>query len=375
MKNTRRSLLLVALLVGCRSQMYVPDDRPFIRPIEQITPTTEEKGVPGTVSSVRQALMQPPTWPSGSQGDLYVPAGTTMAGLLGRPYDFRNVEIHGTLQLEDGDGWLLLGVSGDFVLTGTIVGRDGRAPVLANPTTPSAVISESAPDGTQLEYTTGCGRGGSGGTAAKGTGRDAGGGDKCYGNGGGGGADGQGGEDGRPHRGGNGASAVWGGGGSATGRGGLGGTEFGADGAPGEAAYSHARYNGAYGGGGGGGRRGKAGQGVFIKVLGQFDSLQGTIDVSGQAGGAGGDGGLAKGGRFPMGGAGGGGGGGGFGGKVVIHCNDASKLGLVNRECGEGGTGGTRGISDRKGQPHIDGTPGQEGAPGQRGELVVVDDI
>ena len=356
--SRKLSLLIAVISLGLQSCAVsptsdgMPDTAQFFHLVHDQM-ATEEDQESGTASEVTTVLAG--GWPTGADGDLVIPLGQTVQFAPGTILDCNNIEVYGTLEMLPGDGWLIIGVAGNFVNKGRVLGKKGIGY--------GGVVTATAPDGTALTYQTGSGSGGDGGgtpgPAQKGRGGKGG-----FGNGGGGAANiKRHGQPGTAIRGGTGGTGSKGR--SRPGRGGRGARDYGANGADGESSLNVPLYICAWTGGGGGGRRGLSGQGIFIRVLGTYDSVGGTIDVSGQDGGSGGDGGRATGRtRCKQTGGGGGGGGGGFGGAIQVHHTGKYKPGIVMTEEGIGERGGRGG--DTAGRPSggLDGKDGRDGKPG-----------
>lgn len=301
-------------------------------------------------------------WPFGALGDLTITTGVTTTLAVDAIYDYNNITIQtgGKLRLRykagvDNSGLVVLGVHGNFDLSGTI--EMIYAPVIGGTATLGPLV---APDGYSLSYSVACGTGGDAGDIFGGSGAatgDVGGaGGSGNGTGTGGGADGDGGA---------GALGI---GGTADGFTGAGGVLYGGNGGTGQSRSGSATVIAS--GGGGGGALSWSGGGLYIKCAGTCSGT-GTVNVSGNAGGYGGDGGVANNLKITnpktaYGGGGGGGGAGAGGGKVVLRHKGSAPGWTYNVAGGAGGAGGLGGLANSTGI-HVDGDPGQSGTAGTNG--------
>ena len=258
-------------------------------------------------------------WPSGRDGPLMVVSGQTLTISANARRDYSSIDIErgGTLAIDEGAGWTMIGCAGDARV-------DGR--LLATLDAPRAGVGSNiegryrdvAPDGQALEYTIVQSRGGRGGN---------GGGKTVDGNGGGGGITATGCSDATSVNGGNGAPCE--------------------NRPPGAPVYGFAGAEVQGGGAGaGGGARGYHGTGIYFKILGRTLGY-GVIDSSGQRGGDGGG---------DVGGGGGGGGAGGSGGSVVVRYGTGAGVPLWQLVV----AGGPGGVALGSGGAD----PGQPGAAG-----------
>ena len=284
---------------------------------------------------------KPKSWPYGSKGVLNVSLGTVKI----KPdviHDYSGITIGtlGTLEIEAGSKWVVIGVNGNVKIDGKLVARRGKhaggTHNLAMPDT------KGQPGSASLPYKWPQNNGGGGGWCFQ-CGSP---GSQAYGNGGGGAAYTAAGKNATSTEAGDGASSY-----GTKGKPGAGAEGYGEAGMAGCKCGS-----GGTGTGGGGGFRGYHGHALFFQVRGNVTG-SGTIDVSGMDGNAGG----AAGPGYAQGGGGGGGGAGGSGGWVVFKVTGKVTLPLTNikRAGGKGGAGGaaTNGTS----KP---GNPGQGGTTG-----------
>lgn len=316
-------------------------------------------------------------WPSGKDGPLLVKTGEKITLQPGKTYDFQSITVQsgGTINISPGSDWVIIGSLGDVNIQGTIVGNEGIAD--------SGNFVATAPDGFQLQYNFVSSGGGVGGDAPW----------KCpvvdhpianggpsssNGNGGGGAALGEvvgqsfiaGGAGGNA-RGGDGAMGV-------CRRGvcsapGQGGALWGNPGTDGGLANGAPRNWSNIGGGGGGGARGRNGQLIYIRTLGNFGAPDGIIDVSGGNGGAGGHGGDTGAPQAWVLQEGGGGGAGGRAGAIIVRYGAQAHASPLQYKVnggqgGKGGLGGVDGNSNGHCQAFLfkggDGQPGQNGGEG-----------
>ena len=342
------------------------------------------------IESTRPAGSRVEEWPVGKDGDLVVTAGPPSQLSVFEIYDFNSitVEAGGTLQIlavpeadlrfpikarlgrisekhatpqpdttPIGPTWCIVGVLGDFSLKGTLE-------YYGIPYTPGP-HNVMAPDGQSLQKDITLKLGGNGGSNSPWTpgAPTPNGGLQAAGNGGGGAACGAQG----------GAACVTAAGNGATspispnnlcGTGGAGATVQGGSGSQGGDVSSTMEIM-SYGGGGGGGMAGRSGGLLYLRVNGNFSAIGGTMNLSGQNGGAGGRGGNAIRG-VP--GSGGGGGGGGDGGVVIIYHGGAYSPGVYQRTNGSGGQGGIGGHND----PDAFSPAGGNGQDGDVGTLTIL---
>lgn len=289
-------------------------------------------------------------WPTGEDGPLLVGPGQTVNITAGDIKDYSDctIDATGTLHIDDGDGWTIIGCAGTLTINGTIEARNGETGV-------DDTFASNEPDNTgaltgpALSYSIVQSVGGGGGTGI------APGGSSFFGNGGGGG--------GGPTN--NGQDGILGFGGT-----GGAGTIFGCPGnatnpGGGAAIWGNMGGQGLQPGvccgptmrsaGGGGGSRGYHGQGLFLKVAGDITG-SGTIDVSGRDGGAGGAGGGS--GPCTTNGGGGGGGAGGSGGQAVVQYQGSLLGGFSSGNILDGKGFGGAGGGGNAGAAGADGSDG-----------------
>lgn len=329
----------------------------------------------------------------GSDGDLYIASGQTVALNLNRKYQYRNVTIEagGTLTTNDTTGAVMyiaaqgaINVAGNILLNGKVNNGHNSWTITIDGITynsPGVNLGGTGggwTGGIRAPEGAGYGGGGAGGVVGS-----------TWSNGGAGGASpGAGGGGGFADTGDTSNNTVYAAGAAGGTSAGGGGTAFaharttvgasrtrtqGYTGGGGGWAYGNHGGNGSWpsgtfwvtyeandgsqiefnyssaGGGGAGGLAGKAG--VHLTLRGSEVNVLATanINVSGSVGGAGGNGGVGYdyyGQQNAYGGLGGGGGGGGNGGTVWLYYGAAFKaLGPVTRSGGTGGTGGVQGGS------------------------------
>ena len=291
-------------------------------------------------------------WPTGKDGPLLVKNGETITLQPGSVYDFQSITVQsgGTIRISPGSDWVIIGSVGDVNIQGTVVGNQGIAA--------SGNFVATAPDGFRLQYNFISSGGGAGGEAPwKCPVVDhpiASGGPSSNGNGGGGAALGEvvgqsfiTGGSATDEKGGDGAMGV-------CRRGvcsapGHGGGLWGNPGTDGGLANGAPRNWSNIGGGGGGGARGRNGQLIYIRTLGNFGAPGGVIDVSGGNGGAGGHGGdtgAPQAWVLQEGGGGGGGGAGGEAGAIIVRYGAQAHVSPLQYKVngGQGGKGGRGGV-------------------------------
>ena len=279
-------------------------------------------------------------WPDGLDGDLVVGAGETFEWIPGTTYDYNsiNVAAGGTIAIAEGSSdWVIVGVSGNVVLNGQIIGRTGAhaggvfTTALvdnAGGMTVTPGISASQPQ----QQGGNCSGFNSSTTSMAGNG--AGGGDDASTNAAG------------PNSTGNCAEGAM-----------AAATSYGEDGADGPDCVV---ADDEVAGFGGGGFRGMHGQNLYLQADGAILG-SGSINLSGQPGGAGGDGGDGY-----NGGNGGGGGAGGNGGHLFIAARGGVSSGIsIAAQAGAGGLGGSGGIrTSPTGSYGSDGSAGAYGLEG-----------
>lgn len=288
-------------------------------------------------------LPKPKAWPFGTAGVLNVTLGTVKLkpGVI-HDYAEINVGKYGTLEIEAGSGWAIIGVNGKVKIDGKLVASKGTHTggtlMLIMPD------KQGKPGATKVPHTWVQHKGGIGGISqySGNYGKPA------SGNGGGG-------------------TAYQASGGQATAtHGGNGGSSSGKPGDPGAGATKYGEAgqagckcgSGGTGTGGGGGFRGYHGQGLLLQVRGDVSGT-GTIDVSGGAGGAGGAGGPGS-----WGGGGGGGGAGGSAGLAIIMHTGKMLLPTKNIKA-LGGAGGAAGVGGKSStHPGWGSKPGEAGSNG-----------
>lgn len=330
-------------------------------------------------SSARCIAGQCISWPFGKD-TLVVKNGQTVTLPAGSVSDFSllQVDAGGTLVIGSGIGWTFIGVRGQAIVNGKIVGHGGEhagGTFATNTPDDNGTLVGPAIAATLLQSAGG--RGASSGWPCA-AGKYYRGGTEAFGNGGGGAGDTMG--DGSASRcpfcdnvyqGFNGFPALV----DAAGRGGADWNSVAnTNGGAGATTYGGAGANGitvgAYAGrsGGGGGFRGRHGSLLYWKMVGSIGGA-GSINLSGETGGSGGSGGLSNTisnqnacapTRFETGGGSGGGGGGGSGGTLLMRYRGTIGL-IVTNAIVSGGAGGSAG-------PAIGGNPdGEAGQPGQAG--------
>jgi hypothetical protein len=309
------------------------------------------------------------TWPFGADGILNVTSGTTVvsAGSI-KDYSSVNVSVGATLEISGGsNAWTIFGCRGNFVNNGTILVK-GIA---------DGTYATTAPDLFSLNKTVTSGAGGAGG--ATGAGPDPQGGAAGSGNGGGGAGGcvvnnslpshqhGSAGSAGATNGGNGGAGANTSNGGAGSSTSGVAGSAGGAGTVDGGAG------TGTGAGGGGGGKRGYAGALLYVRCT-AIISGNGTVTLSGEAGGAGGNGGAGTWAEYSTpgeyvsadGGSGAGGAGGGGGGHFIVRTTTNSQTWSVGTSAGGAGSGGSKGTGQ-----HADrvaaGANGSAGAAGTAG--------
>lgn len=85
-------------------------------------------------------------WPTGTSGNLVVASGQVVTIPAGSVLDLASLTVQsgGTLQIERGSGWTIIGCTGDITLRGTIAGVTCDKPY--------GLITATAPDGNVLRH-------------------------------------------------------------------------------------------------------------------------------------------------------------------------------------------------------------------------------
>lgn len=284
-------------------------------------------------------------WPNGLT-DLIITSDTALP--LNFVGNYRDISItnNARVTMQDdgaghGDGWLILGASRNFTLSG------GAGIIIQGGSNFGGTFSKTAPDGTALSYTINIPPGGYGGNSNITINSS-----QYQGNGGGGGGLDQG-QDGAAFSGGNGGQ------GGSSAQGGVGGAVYGHDGGVGNPDVTLFNDDA----GSGGASVGVVGAGLYIKVAGLIIK-DGTdyMTVSGGDGGLGGAGPLNP--TVLHGGGGGGGGAGGCGGKIIIRKRigqdfTTAQIFYANGFGTGGGPGGTgTAVNGGSGGSGVDGSSG-----------------